>query len=378
MQWLSDLLSNKRKMAVAGAAAFALLVVAIIVVRVVAGASAAGRRQNAPVVQAQPPRSRTIAATLRYTGDVVAIQQATIVARISGVLQQVDVNLGSSVEQGQLLAVIDSSEVFQQAQQATASYVTARADFDRMQQLFDQKLASQQQYDNTQAQMKVAQATYELAKTKLGYARVTAPFAGYVTKRFLDPGAQLAANASNLFTLMDLNRVKVSVDIMEKDVPLVAAGKKAVIEADALPGQQLTGTVARLAQAVDPATRTMEIEIVVPNPDRLLKPGMYATVTIVLGEHANALAVPSQAVLTDDKGDYVYVLADKTARRVPVTTGQDQDSLTEIVSGLTGTEQVITTGQQFVKDGGPVTLPQAQTAGGPAAAAGKHKGDRRP
>ncbi|HTY08473.1 MAG TPA: efflux RND transporter periplasmic adaptor subunit, partial [Candidatus Edwardsbacteria bacterium] len=351
MQWLSDLLSNKRKMAVAGAAAFALLVVAIIVVRVVAGASAAGRRQNAPVVQAQPPRSRTIAATLRYTGDVVAIQQATIVARISGVLQQVDVNLGSSVEQGQLLAVIDSSEVFQQAQQATASYVTARADFDRMQQLFDQKLASQQQYDNSQAQMKVAQATYELAKMKLGYARVTAPFAGYVTKRFLDPGAQLAANASNLFTLMDLNRVKVSVDIMEKDVPLVAAGKKAVIEADALPGQQLTGTVARLAQAVDPATRTMEIEIVVPNPDRLLKPGMYATVTIVLGEHANALAVPSQAVLTDDKGDYVYVLADKTARRVPVTTGQDQDSLTEIVSGLTGAEQVITTGQQFVKDG---------------------------
>ncbi len=373
-----DWFKSKKNLALVAGAGFAALVAVIIVVRVVASGAAAGRRQNAPVVQVQQPRSAKIAATLQYTGDVLAIQQAAIVAKIGGTLDQVSVNMGSYVEQGQLLAVIDSSEVFQQAQQATASYMTARSDFDRMQQLFDQKLASQQQYDNSQAQMKVAQANYELAKTKLSYARVTAPFAGYVTKRYLDPGAQLAANSSNLFTLMDLGRVKVSVDIMEKDVPLVAAGKKAVIEADALPGKKLLGTVTRLSQAIDPATRTMEIEIVVPNPDRLLKPGMYATVTLVLGEHANAIVVPSQAVLSDNQGSYVYVLADKTARRVAVSTGQDQDSLIEITSGLKGTEDVITTGQQYVKDGGNVTLPQAQNAGNTAAGQGSRKGDHGP
>jgi membrane fusion protein (multidrug efflux system) len=370
----TDRFMSRKKTAVLIAAAAAALIVIIVVVRIAASRAAAGRRQNAPVVQVQKPRTAGVTATLQYTGDVVAVQQATIVARISGMLDQVNVNMGAYVEQGQSLAVIDSSEVFQQAQQATATYLTARSDFDRMQQLFDQKLASQQQYDNAQAQFKVAQANYELAKTRLGYARVTAPFSGNITKRFLDPGAQLAANATNLFTLMDLGRVKVSVDIMEKDVPLVSAGKKAVIEADALPGTKLLGTVTRLSQAVDPATRTMEVEIVVPNPDRLLKPGMYATVILVLAERPNAIVVPAQAVLSDNKGSFVYVLENKTAKRVAVTTGQDQDSLVEITAGLKGSEDVITIGQQYVKDGGNVTLPQAQNAGEP----GKRKGGSKP
>jgi membrane fusion protein, multidrug efflux system len=342
---------------------------AFIIYRTVSGAKASNRRQNVPIVRVEMPLRETISYTLQYSGDVVAIQQATIVARISGTLERIEANLGSWAEQGQLLAVIDSSEVFQQAQQAAASYFTARSDYDRSVKLFDQSLLSRQEFDNAEAQMKVAQANYDLAKVRLGYARVTAPFSGYVTKRFLDPGSQVSANSSSLFTLMDLGRVKVAIDLLEKDVPLVAVGQKSLVTADALPGQECRGSVGRLSQAVDPATRTMRAEIIVPNPGGRLKPGMYATVTIVRDQHANAITVPSEAVLSDGQGSYVFVLADKNAKRMPVKTGEDQNSRTEIVSGLTGSEQVITTGQQYIKDGGPVTVQPD-----PASAAGN--GDR--
>jgi len=358
-------LIRTRRTPVIVAGSIIMILVTVVVYRAVSGArAAASRRQNAPIVRVEPPRRETVAYTLQYSGDVVAIQQATIVARISGMLERVDATLGGWAEQGQLLAVIDSAEVFQQAQQAAASYFTARSDFDRSKQLFDQSMVSQQAFDNAEAQMKVAQANHELAKARLGYARVTAPFAGYVTKRLLDPGAQVSANSSSLFTLMDLGRVKVTIDILEKDVPLIAIGKKALVTADALPDKSCQGSVGRLSQAVDPATRTMRAEIIVPNPGGQLKPGMYATVTILLDEHANAVTVPAQAVLADDKARYVFVLADKKAKRMPVTIGREQGAMTEITSGLDGSEQVITTGQQYVKDGGPVTVQDSTAVAG--------------
>lgn len=360
---LRELITTKRTgMIIAGSVI--VMLATVLTYRAVSGDRAgATRRQNVPIVRVEPPRRETVAYTLQYSGDVVAIQQATIVARISGALERVDANLGAWVDRGQLLAVIDSAEVFQQAQQAAASWFTARSVYDRSKQLFDQSLLSRQEFDNSEAQMKMVQANHELAKARLGYARVTAPFAGYVTKRFLDPGAQVSANSSSLFTLMDLGRVKVTIDILEKDVPLVAIGKKALVAADALPDKSCQGSVGRLSQAVDPATRTMRAEIIVPNPGGQLKPGMYATVTILLDEHANAVTVPAQAVLADDKARYVFVLADKKAKRMPVTIGREQGAMTEITSGLDGSERVITIGQQYVKDGGPVTVQGDSIAG---------------
>ncbi|MDO9390176.1 MAG: efflux RND transporter periplasmic adaptor subunit [bacterium] len=330
---------------------------AFTIFRVISSAkSAASRRQNVPIVRVESPRRETVQYTLQYTGDVVANQQATIVARISGALERVEASLGSWVEQGQLLAVIDSAEVFQQAQQAAASFFTARSEHERAVKLLEQSLLSRQEFDNAEAQMKMAQANYELAKARLGYARVTAPFGGYITKRFFDPGAQVSAGSTSLFTLMDLSRVKVAVDLLEKDVPLVSIGQKTLVTADALPDKSCQGSVGRLSQAIDPATRTMRAEILVPNPGGQLKPGMYATVTIVLKENASAVTVPSQAVLSDNQAKYVFVLDKDSARRIVVITGRDQGAMTEITAGLNGSEQVITTGQQYVKDGGPVTV----------------------
>lgn len=240
--------------------------------------------------------------TLQATGDVVSIQQANIVAKISGTVEQIAVNMGVQVQRDQLLARIDAPELAQQVQQAAATYFTAQAEYQRKKQLLDQKMTSPQDFENAEALMKVAEAGYQSAQTRLGYASITAPFAGTITRRYLDPGAIVTANATTLFTLMDLDNLKVVVNVLEKDVPLIAVGAEAVITADALPDESLAGRVGRLSQAVDAATRTMPVEIFVPNRNHRLKPGMYATVSLVLAEHPNAVTVPTQAVLKDARG----------------------------------------------------------------------------
>lgn len=346
---------KRRSYLFAGIAFLAILT--IVVVRVATRRSSAGpRRQNVPTVRVEKPARDTVAYTLQSTGDVVSIQQADIYSKVSGNLDHVYVNLGAMVRRNQLLALIDTTELVQQVQQTAATYYTARTDFERKKQLLDENLVAKQDFDNAEVQLKVAEANYGTAKTRLGYARITAPFAGTITKRFLDPGALVNPNGSTLFTLMNLDSVKVVINILEKDIPLIAIGNEAVVTADALPDNPVKGRVGRLSQAVDPATRTMAAEIFVPNKDHRLKPGMYATVTLVLSEHPNAITVPVQAVLKDANGSFVYVVEGNTAKRVPIQTGIEQASRIEVITGLSGSESLITTGQQFVRDGGPVSV----------------------
>jgi RND family efflux transporter MFP subunit len=341
------------------AVAMALAIIAVAIARITTRHSASGsRRPNVPIVRVEQPSRDTVGYTLQSTGDVVSMQQANIVAKVSGTLEQVDVNMGARVKRDQLLALIDATELEQQVQQAAATFFTAQADYQRTKQLLDKNLAAQQEFESAEKLMKIAEANYQAAQTRLGYANITAPFAGTITRRYLDPGAIVTANATTLFTLMDLDNLKVVINVLEKDVPLIAVGAQAVVTADALPRDSLAGRVGRASQAVDPATRTMPVEIFVPSREHGLKPGMYATVTLVLAEHPDAITVPTQAVLKDANGSFVYAVENDTARRVPVQTGIEQGARTEIVSGLSGDESVVTTGQQYARNGGPVTVQQ--------------------
>jgi membrane fusion protein, multidrug efflux system len=353
---------KKRSVIIVIAGVLVLAIAALVVVRIAGRRPAlTSRRQNVPIVRAEQPRRETVTYTLESTGDVVSQQQASVVGKVNGTLEQVNVNLGDQVRREQLLAVIDAPELGQQVQQAAATLFTARADYDRSRQLLNQNLTTAQEFENAEALMKIAEVSYQSAQTRLGYAQVTAPFSGTITRRFVDAGAIVTANSTTLFTLMDLDNLKVVVNVLEKDVPLIETGAEAVIIADALPRDSLYGRVGRLSQAVDPATRTMPVEVFVSSRDHRLKPGMYATVSLVLAEHPNAITIPVQAVLKDAGGSFVYTIANDSARRVPVQAGIEQGDRTEVISGLVGTENVIATGQQYVKDGGAVMKEESKS-----------------
>jgi len=335
----------------------ALVLVALFVWRLASGDPAADtRRQNVPVVKTENALRQTVRYNLLYTADVVAIQQAGIYAKVSGTLDRVYVDMGSAVRRGQMLALIDTTELFQTRAQAAATAQNARLTYRRTKDLYDQKLVAAQDLENAEAAMKVANATLDVATTRLDYARITAPFGGTITKRFLDPGAVVSPLTSTIFNLMDLDRMKIIINVLEQDIPRVTMGLAASVTVDAFPGKAFTGTVSKFSKAVDLATRTMAVEVDIPNPGHLLAPGMFASVSLNVGEKKDALTLPTQALLKDDQGLYVYIARQDTARRVRVGAGGEQNSRTEILSGLGGTEDVITTGQQFVRDGGPVAI----------------------
>jgi membrane fusion protein (multidrug efflux system) len=314
------------------------------------------RRQNIAMVKVELPRRDTVTYKLQFRGDISAIRQASIFSKVGGNLEHVYVDMGSAVKSNQLLALIDTTELHQQYQQAAATFQNARLTFQRTKELFEQNLVARQDIDNADAAMKVSRANFETAATRLGYARITAPFAGFITRRYLDPGALVTLNNTTLFMLMDIDAVKVIINILEKDIPLLRDMKKAVVTVDAFPDKEFYGSVTRYSQAVELSTRTMAVEIDIPNKDHVLKPGMFANVILIVDEHLNAITIPTQAVLKDDRGSFVYLAVKDTAKRRLVNIGVEQNSRTEILSGLNDTDSTITTGQQFVKEGAPISI----------------------
>ena len=340
-----------------------ILVVLLLVIVVIVGLkisrtldTAVTSRSMTPMVKISKPQRQLMTNELQYSGDVAAVQEADIYSKVSGTLEQIFVNIGTEVQKDQILAVIDSTELFQQALENSAAYQNNLLSYNRAKQLMDRNLLSKEDLDNAETTMKISQANYELARMRLNYTRIAAPFSGYITKRYIDPGTLISANNNVLFTLMDLATVKVMINMLEKDSPTIPKLQKAIIVADALPDKMFEGKIARYSQAIDLATRTMAVEIDIPNNDGVLKPGMFVTVTLVISEHPDAITVPTAALLKDAQGTYVFVVKDNVATRTPVQIGIEQNNHTEIISGLSGTEDIITTGQQLVRDGAQVKV----------------------
>ncbi|HEY3875050.1 MAG TPA: efflux RND transporter periplasmic adaptor subunit [Candidatus Kapabacteria bacterium] len=335
--------------------AIAALVLVFIVVRLVTIKPPPPKKQVVPpVVVAQPERTDIIY-KLEYDGDVIPVLQANVFSRTAGLLEKLYTDMGETVRENQLIALVDTSEAYQQAMQSEAAYYNAKVTETREESLFKKNLAAQQDLDNAVAALKSTEATYEANKVLLEYCKIRAPFHGIVTKRWLDPGSVVTSNPivgnanSTIFTIMDLDTVRIDVNVLDRDVAKFPGVQRAFATVDVIPGREYQAVISRAAQAVTTNTRTMPVEILIPNRDESIKPGEFARVTLVLGENPQAITIPPEAVLRDNEGTYVYAVENGIAIRKEVQTGITQNNRLEIRSGLDGTEQVIIVGQTFVK-----------------------------
>jgi membrane fusion protein, multidrug efflux system len=339
-----------------------VLIVGFIVFRLLTMKPPAAKKQPTPPVVVALPERTDVIYKLEYDGDVIPVLQAYVFSRVSGLLQAIYTDMGKTVRRNQLIALIDTAEAYQMMKQSEAAYYNAKATSIREQELFTKHLAAQQDLDNAVAAERADLATLEANKVLLDYCKIYSPFDGYVTKRWLDPGSVVTSNPivgnsnSSIFTVMDIDTVKIDINVLDRDIAKMPTVKKSIATVDVIPGRQYPAFIARSAQAVTTTTRTMPFEIVIPNKDESIKPGEFARVTLVLGENPNAITVPNEAVLRDNNGTYVYVVQDSIARRKNVTTGVTQDNRLEILSGLDGTERVIVIGQTFVHPNGKVII----------------------
>lgn len=219
---------------------------------------------------------------------------------------------------------------------------------------------AQADLDDSVAQVDVARAILDRAKTYLDYTRIRSPYAGVITQRGYHDGAYIRENGGNQSPLLtvartDLMRVVVWVpDLYVSDLRL---GDRAVVEVDALPGHSFTGVVARTASAEDPVSRTMRTEVDLPNPDNLLKEGMYGNVTIQMGKPRTAVTIPSEALAAGKGGQrWVYVVRDGRTHKVPVHVSADDGIHAEIHSSLSPHDEVVVRHAPGLADGVPVEV----------------------
>ena len=349
------------------------LLLVFIVFRVIeASKPATVKKQQTPPVRVAQPIKRDITYKLEYGGDILPVQQTNVFSRVAGILSAVYTDMGHTVRAGQLIALIDTTEAYQNELQTEAAYENAKITEARTRELATKNLTSRQDLDNAVAALRVAEANLRVNRIHLEYAKITAPFHGWVTKRYLDPGSVVSTNPvvtgsnSTIFNIMDIDSLRIDINVTDRDIPLLEKIKEAIVTVDAMPGRQWKAFVSRSAQALNTTTRTMPVEIIVPNRDESLKPGVFANVTLVLTEHPNALTVPMQSVLRDTAGGtYVLIVQDTIARKRPVQIGVAEGGWTEIVSGLDGSEEVIVTGQSFAHPNGKVAVSRTPASSGP-------------
>jgi membrane fusion protein (multidrug efflux system) len=379
-----------------------LALIALVGLRLVSsGAKKDLRKERVISVGTMSPVRKHLDVRLIYTADIQPYQQVNIFSRVDGYIAKIHVDRGDYVKADQLLVEVDHTDYVHAVNRAKANLVAARANvvsqeatihnaklnLDRMRTLIRDQYVAQQDADNAQAAYEVAVAqvdslraqvhqmevALQQAETNLTYSYIRAPFAGYVSVRNLDAGAFVSGSTGSTSTfsrgiliLDDIATVRVLVDVVEKDVPLVKIGQPAELRADAYPSRLFTGKVTRVVHALDRTTRTMKVEVDIPNQDRALKGGMFARVELLVGVHANALQIPIDAVTRLETDQYVYTVQDGKARKVPVVLGIQSDGLIEIVKGLTGTEPVIVSGKDLVTDGVKVDPKPMDAAAKPA------------
>lgn len=341
--------------------------------------------EQLPLVTVVQPVEKPAVLSITLPASVEALDQATLYAKVSGYVQWIKVDKGDRVKKRAVLALLEVPEVDKQYQSALASLQQAQAEEERVQaetslkQVTYKRLADvrksnpdvlpQQEVDAARAAYEVAQGDAKLAEAKVGlaraevgrlealrqFAKITAPYDGVVTARFVDPGAliQQGTNSTGtpVLTIANIDTIRVYTYVPEADVSYVDRGKPTMVLLNALPGKGFSGKITRFANALDPQTRTMKTEIDLPNPGHRILPGMYGTAELKLAAEPEALFVPGPAIRRDADGrPFVYTVEQDRIRRVPIQTGLDDGSMIQ-VKGLRGNETVVLSGTTTLQEG---------------------------
>ncbi len=307
-------------------------------------------------------RSQPVVETVMLVGSVAANEMIEVKSEIDGVIETIAFEEGKRVEKGQLLVGLDESKHRTAVQEAEANFKLSQTTYDRLQQLLRDKLISQQDFDQAAAVRSMTEAGLELKKRMLKDSRIVAPFAGIVGSRQISPGQVISRNTT-LTWLVDLDPVKIEVQVPERFLGQIHIGQKIHFGVAAYPNDMFEGEIYVISPQIQPETRTALVKARVPNPGQKLKGGMFAKADLTLRIKDAALLVPEPALVNN--GDLVTVFSvDASGNAVvkPVTVGMRLSGKAEILSGLTVGEKIVVEGVQKLRPGGAVRFAPPEAA----------------
>ena len=371
-----------------------VVIVALLLLALGAGRTIVSRMANARVLEANVAegavqyvkttvvRTSEGGQTIALPGSLQGAQQAPLAARSAGYVKRWTKDIGSHVAKGELLAVIESPEIDQQLSQAeavrgqtAASLGLAKSTVERWEALRKKDVVSQQELDERRsgltqatANLAAAEANVQRLRQLQGFTRITAPFDGVITKRNVDVGDLIDSSGKTLFVLTQMDPLRVYVNVPQSYAQLVRPGQKVVITQSELRGQSFAGEVARTSASIDPATRTMQVEVALPNKNGALLPGAYVQVELPLAG-GRALVVPTNVLLF--RGEGTRVAAVDAANRVhlkPVTLGRNLGEAIEVIDGIAAGDRLVVNPSDSLGEGDTVAV-AANEDGGTASAA---------
>jgi len=331
--------------------------------------SGANSSASVPNVQIVHPKRGEIVRSITLPGQVRAYQEATLYAKVAGYLKTISVDRGDSLRAGDFIAELEAPELLADETKLQAEVELARIELQRVAdaQKKAPDLVIPQAVDTARAKFEVTKANLKRIETLLGFAKISAPFAGIVTKRWADPGAFIPASTSSsaarnaaLITLADFSRVRVEVAVTESEVARIRKDLSVQVRVDGLPGRTFEGKITRFAYVLDEMTKTMATEIEIANPDLALRPGLMACVRLAIERKPDALLLPAEALITEKNKSIVFVYRDGKAVRITVKLGFDDGISVEVVEGLQPTDAVIMAGKLSVSDGQMVNATEAK------------------
>ena len=313
-------------------------------------AATATPAQITPNVEITVAQERSVPQESVYASTVEAYAVNNIMPQSGGRIRKINVEVGDYVLKGQVLAEMDRLQLDQLELQIQNDEV----EYQRLKSLYEEGGVSQSDFETAELGYKVRKTNYENVKEN---TILTSPITGYVTARNFDTGDMFGMSAP-IFTIQQVVPVKLLVGISESEYTKVKKGDSVSLTVDAIPGRVFKGRVERLYPVIDAATHTFKAEVVVPNADKVLRPGMYARVTVTFGSRKSIIVPDKCLVKQEGTGTrFVYVLAeDGTVSYLPVTIGRHIGSEYEIIQGVNNGDKVVVKGQSALKDGVKVNV----------------------
>ena len=298
-------------------------------------------------------------------GTFQAFKETTIYPRSNGYVKSWKADIGDNVKEGQLLAEIETPEVDQQLAQAKASYEIAKVTADRWRDLVGKKVVSKQEYDQNEKAYEGAKANYEQLQKLQGFKEIVAPFGGTISARNIDVGTLVTAGTGNagtpLFRIVQSDPLRVYVYAPQENAPSIHEGLKAKILVQEFPGQNFDGSVTRTAGALDPQSRTMQVEVQVPNHEGRLYAGMYGQVKFLLADENAPIVVPANAFLFRTEGPQVATVdGDNHIHWQNIHVGRDFGTNLEVLDGLTENTKVVINPTDDLHEGTQVQVKPAE------------------
>ena len=319
---------------------------------------------GAPAMQvvAIQARQQPVVESVLLVGTLAANEAVEIMSETDGIVQEILFSEGQPVEKDELLLRLDETKLTAVLAETEANLKLSTLTFERARQLFEDKLISQQEYDQASATFDRTRASVDLMKRQLKDARVCAPFKGRTGARQVSPGQVITRNTL-LTSLVDLDPMKVEMGIPERYLGQVQTGQRLEFEVVAYPGRRFEGEIYFIASQLDLATRTALVKTRIPNPDGLLKAGMVATLELRLKIRESAILIPEVALISNGDQYFVFLVGPELkAVLQPVKVGQRLPRWAEITEGVATGDTVVVEGHQKIGPGAALQLAPPEKA----------------